>query len=80
MTGAAGPEPHGGAEPGTVWLALDGGEQTFTRSLSAPANRELVTSWSEQAALDLVRRHLTGGLVRPQRGPTWWFDQDAKQP
>ena len=23
LTGAAGPEPHGGAEPGTVWIALD---------------------------------------------------------
>jgi nicotinamide-nucleotide amidase len=60
VTGAAGPEPHGGAAPGTVWLALEGEGVAHTRGLSVPGERDRVRRWTEQAALDLVRRHLEG--------------------
>jgi nicotinamide-nucleotide amidase len=60
LTGVAGPEPHGGQEPGTVWIALDTGDRTFERRIHAPGDRGMVVRWSEQAALDLVRRHLEG--------------------
>jgi PncC family amidohydrolase len=61
VTGVAGPEPHGGQPPGTVWIALDAGDVTHARLLHAPGDREQVERWTEQAALDLLRRHL-GGL------------------
>ena len=60
LTGAAGPEPHGGAEPGTVWLGLDADGVSHARGYVASGNRSRVRRWAEQAALDLVRRHLQG--------------------
>jgi nicotinamide-nucleotide amidase len=60
LTGAAGPEPHGGAEPGTVWLALEDDQGRHARGYVATGDRERVRRWAEQAALDLVRRHLEG--------------------
>lgn len=59
-TGVAGPEPHGGEPPGRVWLALDAEERTHARGMRLPGNREQVQRWTEEAALDLVRRFLTG--------------------
>ena len=59
VTGAAGPEPHGGKPPGTVWIALDTGEGMHARLLHAPGDREQVERWTEQAALDLLRRSLS---------------------
>jgi len=59
-TGAAGPEPHDGAPPGTVWVAIDATDVTHQRRIRAPGDRDMVVRWSEQAALDLVRRHLEG--------------------
>ncbi|MFL5737621.1 MAG: competence/damage-inducible protein A [Actinomycetota bacterium] len=59
VTGAAGPEPHGGQRPGTVWIALESEERTHARLLRAPGDREQVERWTEQAALDLLRRHLS---------------------
>jgi nicotinamide-nucleotide amidase len=58
VTGAAGPERHGGAAPGTVWIALEGDDVSHTRGLVVPGERDRVRRWTEQAALDLVRRHL----------------------
>jgi nicotinamide-nucleotide amidase len=58
VTGAAGPEPHGGADPGTVWVALDAEGAAHARELHAPGDRELVRAWGAVAALDLLRRHL----------------------
>jgi nicotinamide-nucleotide amidase len=57
-TGVAGPEPLEGHEPGTVWVALaaDGTEEA--RTFRAPGDREQVRRWAEQAALDLLRKHL----------------------
>ena len=60
LTGAAGPEPHDGAAPGTVWIGLEAPGRTHQRMIRAPGERAMVVRWSEQAALDLVRRHLEG--------------------
>jgi len=60
LTGAAGPGSHGGAEPGTVWIGLDAGDVTHARGFVATGDRARVRRWAEQAALDLVRRHLEG--------------------
>jgi nicotinamide-nucleotide amidase len=60
LTGAAGPEPHDGAEPGTVWIALDAAPVKHARGITSPGERERVRRWAEQGALDLVRRHLEG--------------------
>ena len=60
LTGAAGPEPHGGAPPGTIWIALDGEDVAHARGLTVPGERDRVRRWAEQAALDLVRRYLEG--------------------
>jgi nicotinamide-nucleotide amidase len=64
LTGAAGPEPHDGAPPGTVWVglhaSLDAGEVMYQRRIKAFGDRGMVVRWSEQAGLDLVRRLLEG--------------------
>jgi nicotinamide-nucleotide amidase len=60
LTGAAGPESHGGSPPGAIWIALDGDEVTHARGFQVPGERDRVRRWAEQAALDLVRRHLEG--------------------
>lgn len=60
LTGAAGPESHGGASPGAIWIALDGDAVTHARGFRVPGERDRVRRWAEQAALDLVRRHLEG--------------------
>jgi nicotinamide-nucleotide amidase len=60
LTGAAGPEAHGGAEPGQVWIALDAGHARHQHGFRWPYDRELVRRLSELAALDLVRRQLLG--------------------
>ena len=60
FTGAAGPEPHDGAGPGTVWVALDADDLTHARGMRFRGDRERVVKWSEQAGLDLVRRYLDG--------------------
>ncbi|MDP9342951.1 MAG: competence/damage-inducible protein A [Actinomycetota bacterium] len=62
LTGVAGPEPHGGQPPGTVWVAVDAGEAQRARTFRAPGDREQVIRWAQQAALDMVRRHLEGTL------------------
>jgi nicotinamide-nucleotide amidase len=60
LTGAAGPESHGGAPPGVIWVALDGDGVMHARGFQVPGERDRVRRWAEQAALDLVRRHLEG--------------------
>ena len=59
VTGVAGPEPHGGEPPGTVWIALDAEDRTHVRRFRAPGDREQVGRWTEQAVLDLLRRYLS---------------------
>jgi nicotinamide-nucleotide amidase len=60
LTGAAGPEAHGGAEPGQVWIGLDADGVEHQHGFRWPFDRELVRRLAELAALDLVRRHLLG--------------------
>jgi nicotinamide-nucleotide amidase len=60
FTRAAGPEPHDGAEPGTVWIALDADDVSHARGVRLRGERERVVKWSEQTGLDLVRRYLEG--------------------
>jgi len=61
LTGAAGPEPHDGAAPGTIWVALaDASGFTHARGFVSRGKRDRVRRWAEQAGLDLVRRHLEG--------------------
>jgi nicotinamide-nucleotide amidase len=61
LTGAAGPEPHDGAAPGTIWVALADAEGfSHARGLVARGARDRVRRWAEQAGLDLVRRYLQG--------------------
>jgi nicotinamide-nucleotide amidase len=61
LTGAAGPEPHDGAAPGTIWVAIaDADGFTHARGFVARGERDRVRRWAEQAALDLLRRHLEG--------------------
>ena len=59
-TGVAGPQPHGGREPGTVWIALDADARSHARGIRVTGARERVIRWSQQAALDLARRYLDG--------------------
>jgi nicotinamide-nucleotide amidase len=61
LTGAAGPEPHDGAEPGTIWVAIaDVGGAEHARGFAARGERDRVRRWAEQGGLDLVRRYLEG--------------------
>lgn len=60
LTGAAGPEAHGGAPPGVIWIALEGEDVAHARGFQVPGERDRVRHWAEQAALDLVRRYLEG--------------------
>ena len=60
LTGAAGPEPHGGAEPGTVFIGLEAEGLRHGLGYVSKGERGQVRRWAEQAALDLVRRYLEG--------------------
>ena len=60
LTGAAGPEAHDGAEPGTVWIGLAADDVSHARGYVAPGTRARVRRWAEQSALDMVRRCLEG--------------------
>ncbi len=62
LTGVAGPDPHDGKPPGEVWIGLDAEGVSTARNLRAPGDRQQVVRWSEQAALDLVRRWAEGRL------------------
>jgi nicotinamide-nucleotide amidase len=60
LTGVAGPDPHDGKPPGTVCVGLASEQGIESRSFRAPGDRDMVRRWAEQAALDLLRRHLEG--------------------
>jgi nicotinamide-nucleotide amidase len=61
LTGAAGPKPHDGAAPGTIWVAIaDASGFTHARGFVSRGERDRVRRWAQQAGLDLVRRHLEG--------------------
>jgi nicotinamide-nucleotide amidase len=60
LTGAAGPEPHGGQPPGTVWLALETPDVRHTRGFRITGDRDRVVRWAGQGGLDLARRWAEG--------------------
>lgn len=60
-TGAAGPEPHEGAEPGTVWVGLWLAGRGEAVRLSLPFDRPRVRQFTTISALDLLRRRLLAG-------------------
>ncbi len=64
-TGVAGPEPHDGEPPGSVWLALDGPGVARSLHIAIPGDREAVRSGSVEAALALVITSLTGHDTSP---------------
>jgi nicotinamide-nucleotide amidase len=59
-TGVAGPAPLEGHPPGEVWIAATAPEIEEARHLRAPGDRDQVRRWTEQSALDLLRRMLLG--------------------
>jgi len=63
VTGVAGPEPLEGRPPGVVWLALEAADRTHARLGRWAGEREQVQRWTEQAALDLLRRYLDGSAL-----------------
>ena len=69
LTGVAGPDPHDGKPPGMVCAALAAEDVLLSRSFRAPGDRDMVRRWAEQAALDMLRRHLEGEAEPPGQGP-----------
>ena len=58
-TGVAGPDPHGGQPPGTVWLGVAGpdGRRTATR-LQVAGDRAAIRAGAVAAALEMLARQL----------------------
>jgi nicotinamide-nucleotide amidase len=61
LTGVAGPDAHDEKPAGTVCVGCASDKSLVSRSFRAPGDRDMVRRWAEQAALDLLRRHLAGG-------------------
>jgi len=69
LTGAAGPDPHDGTPPGTIWIAIAAADGTrHARGFVSRGERDRVRRWAQQAGLDLVRRFLAG-LSLPETSP-----------
>lgn len=59
VTCAAGPEPHDGAEPGTMVLGIAGlGETVEARTVRVPGDRDQVRAFAVTFALSMLRTHL----------------------
>ncbi|MFW2513571.1 CinA family protein [Demequina sp. SO4-13] len=63
-TGVAGPEPHGGKPPGTVWVAVDLQGEVAARLLHLDGDRGDVSRGSVDGALALAREVLTDAVAR----------------
>lgn len=64
-TGAAGPEPHDGAPPGSAWVAVClPGQSTVTEHVQARGDRQQIREQVAGAALALARRLLTHASMR----------------
>lgn len=60
VTCAAGPEPHDGADPGTLCLAMaTPSGDVETRGLRVPGDRDQVRAFASTFALAMLRNHLT---------------------
>ena len=65
ITGIAGPESdESGQAPGTVFIALSAGDETFVKTPSVFLERERVRVAGASGALDMLRRYLTGKPVK----------------
>lgn len=62
ITCAAGPEPHDGAEAGTLCLAMAAPDGSLTsRKTMVPGDRDQVRAFAATFALAMLRTHLLGG-------------------
>jgi nicotinamide-nucleotide amidase len=59
-TGVAGPDSHGGKEPGTVCVAVADADGTVAETATAPGDRGQIRLWTTVLALNLLRRRLEG--------------------
>ena len=59
-TGVAGPAPLEDHPPGEVFVAVSTPDSEEARHVQAPGDRDQVRRWTEQVALDLLRRLLLG--------------------
>jgi nicotinamide-nucleotide amidase len=65
VTGIAGPgSDESGLEPGTVFVALSDGNQTYCRSLHLLFDRARIRTAASSHALDMLRRYLTGKPIQ----------------
>ncbi|MFL6238107.1 MAG: competence/damage-inducible protein A [Actinomycetes bacterium] len=69
LTGVAGPTQQEGKPPGLVYAALATPASAVVRELRLPGDRDQVRQLAVVAALDLLRRHLTGVLPEPTEQP-----------
>jgi nicotinamide-nucleotide amidase len=61
ITCAAGPEPHDGAEPGTLVLGIAGlGETVDARRIRVPGDRDQIRAFAVTFSLSMLRNHLLG--------------------
>jgi nicotinamide-nucleotide amidase len=58
VTGAGGPSPQDGHEPGTVFLAVDGNDSPDVQRLQLPGDPERVCAATTLAALDALLKAL----------------------
>jgi nicotinamide-nucleotide amidase len=61
-TGVAGPEPHGGHDVGTVFVAVSGPLGDVSREVHLPGDRETIRRMATAAALNLARLYLLEAL------------------
>ncbi|MDQ1702556.1 MAG: nicotinamide-nucleotide amidase [Frankiaceae bacterium] len=66
LTGVAGPEPHGGQPPGTVWCAVAGPAGARTVKWTWTGDRDRVRRLSVTYALDFLRRDLMSSGGNPE--------------
>ena len=80
-TGAAGPDRHEGAEPGTVWVGLWLGGRGEAVRLSLPFDRPRVRQFTTISALDLLRRRLLAGSpgAGSQSAPWTWAGEQPNR-
>ena len=66
LTGVAGPEAHGGQEPGTVWCALMGPAGGRTVKWTWSGDRDRIRRLSVTYSLDFLRRELMSTAGNPE--------------
>lgn len=64
-TGVAGPEPHGGAPVGTVWIGVSSAHGEHASEIHAPGDRESVRHAAVEAALAALRNEIARVFTTP---------------